>query len=477
MVVNLALRDLWSDLSNFRSHSERSISSCLSWHDFLSALQATFLARRAKMAKERRIKMPKAKSTPETKEVVKFDVETAVIVALDAKYKDVQITDGKSYDLIMAGLAEYRELRLVVTAGHKEEKDDALKYCQFLDAEKRRILARLAPGEDKLKAIRQAWDDEKERIKAEKIRLEEERKENIRAEIHKIQEMAMNTILGAMPLEGLRELSDRLEDIEIKEEQYMEFTEQAEKTLNDAYDAVLGAKAVRIKLDQEAEERKAEDERLEKVRKKQEAAQAKIDKAEQKAAKRQTENDAKMIAEQAKIDEERRKIEDEKQEAQARKNKLRRNVLFLSGLNWDGEQYCFMDINVHWTDIVTLSDEEFDHLTEDLRLKIDSRKKEEAERIAKEAKALAEAAAAQKIKDDALKKEEEEKAEEAEKARQEALKPDKEKLMNFSQNLYTLTLSEAMPICVKPEAKKIVAEAFTCIRELAERIKEQAQEL
>lgn len=253
------------------------------------------------LSQRRKQIMPKEKVTNEIKDIVKFDIETAVIVALDAKYKDIQITDNKSKAIVMEGLAAYRNLRLAVVDGHKEEKEDALEYCNFLDLKKRQILARLAPGENQLKAKRQAYEDEIARVKAEKVRLEEERKENIQAEIHKIQEEAMPTILGTMALENLRELSSRLEDMEVKENKYMEFTEHAEKVLNDSYEAVQDAIAARIKLDKEAEERKAENARLEKARKKQEADQAVIDEAN-KAIK----------AAQKKIDDEKAKIEADK---------------------------------------------------------------------------------------------------------------------------------------------------------------------
>ena len=61
-----------------------------------------------------------------TKELVKFDFDLAVITALDAKYKDIQITDGKSYAVVMQGLAEYRDLRLKIDDMHKKLKKDIL---------------------------------------------------------------------------------------------------------------------------------------------------------------------------------------------------------------------------------------------------------------------------------------------------------------------------------------------------------------
>jgi len=36
-------------------------------------------------------------------EIVKYDIETAVITALAAKYADVKVVDGKSKEFAMAG--------------------------------------------------------------------------------------------------------------------------------------------------------------------------------------------------------------------------------------------------------------------------------------------------------------------------------------------------------------------------------------
>lgn len=46
-------------------------------------------------------------------------------------------------------------------------------------------------------------------------------------------------------------------------------------------------------------------------------------------------------------------------EVQARKD-ARYKAMYDLGLKWDGEQFCYKDINFHWTDIVTLDDEQWD---------------------------------------------------------------------------------------------------------------------
>ena len=349
----------------------------------------------------------------QTKEIVKFDVENAIIVALDAKYTDVQITDTKSYAVVMAGLAEYREIRLTVGEGHKEEKDDALKHCQFLDAEKRRILGRLAPGEDRLKAIRQAYDDEIARVEAEKDRLEEERKENIRAKIFKIQESAMPTVLGTMALENLRELSSRLEDMEIKETEYMEYTEQATKIIEDSYNAVQDAITARSQLDKEAEDRRIESARLEKIRLDQEAAQKLINEA---AARHQ----AKIDTDNLKIRLAQKKIDDDKAELAAEKQ----------------------------ADADRKEREEFERQA---KIKAEKEAKEAQEQIERDKSAKATAQA-------------------AEKARQEALAPDMDKLTKWIESFNETAIPS--PQLKSKEAKEI----YRIAREQIETILQNAME-
>jgi len=38
----------------------------------------------------------------------------------------------------------------------------------------------------------------------------------------------------------------------------------------------------------------------------------------------------------------------------------RTNKLFKLGLKFDGQQFVFQDINFHWTDLLCMSDKEFD---------------------------------------------------------------------------------------------------------------------
>lgn len=354
-----------------------------------------------------------------TKQLVKFDFDIAVITALDTKYKDIQITDGKSYAVVMQGLAEYRELRLAIDDKHKELKADILEAGRSLDGDKNRLKALLEPGEDHLKKIRQVEDDRKAKIKEEKARLERERIEAIQGKIDNIRHLGI-----MLPNVSALVIEERLIIVKaMKLPGDVEFTGQAEMAQKTAIANLEQALTERIQFEKEEVERKAEAEHLEAQRKEQEAAQAKIDEAEKRAAKRQAENDARMAAEQAKIDEENKKIEAQKY-----------------------------------------------NIAQEIKAE-DARKEKEA--FEKTAKENAEAAAAQKVLDMVREADEKKAAEVKEKARQEALRPDKEKLIKFADQLYDIEC----PVLKSTKAQKISSEARDKLGELAQDIRAKAKKL
>jgi len=235
------------------------------------------------------------------KQLVKFDIETAVITALETKYKDLVIHDGKSYAFVMSGLAEYRELRLSVVKGHKKEKEEAKNYCDFLDSEKRRILERLASGENYLKEIRQVWDDQKAAIKAEKERKERERIEGIQENIISLFPLSVPVDIDAAAIENRL---TAIKDIEIDPQVFMEFSGQAQAKKEESITALEDAYEKRVKWEAEEAERKAEAVRLAEERKANEA------------------KEKELAEERRKIDEEKRRLErlefEQKANAQAK---------------------------------------------------------------------------------------------------------------------------------------------------------------
>jgi len=327
------------------------------------------------------------------KQLVEFDIETAVIMALETKYKDLVIHDGKSYAFVMSGLAEYRELRLSVVKGHKKEKEEAKNYCDFLDSEKRRILERLALGENYLKEIRQVWDDQKAAIKAEKARKEAERIESIQENIISLFPLGVPVGIDAAAIENRL---TAIKDIEIDPQVFMEFSGQAQAKKEESIAWLEEAYAERVKWEAEEAERKAEAVRLAKER-------------------------VIWEAKEKELAEERRKIEEIRASIEA-----------------------------------------------DKKAEAEKRAREEFERKAREA---ARARADREVKEKAEREERERKAAEEEKKRQEALRPDKEKLLSFADDLYHLTA----PMVESPNARAIATSAMEDIREIAVTIKRQVQ--
>ena len=209
-------------------------------------------------------------------------------------------------------------------------------------------------------------DDRVEAIQAEKIRLEQKRVAGIRAKIEgfsKLSVLALPSMSSAMIANILRTANDTIVD----EETFMEMKEQAQAEKDKAIEALKKAWDERVAFKKEQAAAKAEAERLEKVRKEQEAEEAKL-----KAA-------------QDKIDKEARKIAAEKAALEAEKA----------------------------AEAQRKRQEEFEkQALENARVAAEKAAKERADREARETKERAEAEA-------------------AEKARAEALLPDKEKLIEW----------------------------------------------
>lgn len=115
---------------------------------------------------------------------------------------------------------------------------------------------------------------------------------------------------------------------------------------------------------------------------------------------------------------------------------------------------------------------------EEEKAKIEAEKEAEAkhrerEEFERQAKERAEAAAAQKLKAAATAEEERVKTAAAEKARQEALRPDKEKLIKFADELYDIEC----PTVESTKAQKISSEARNKLGELAQDIRAKAKKL
>ncbi len=327
-----------------------------------------------------------------------YKITPAEIAERLKAYAHLKVIEGDtaSYKEVRAALTALVHTRTEVDKRRLKLGEELRKSVTNINKASKMLIEPMTPYEERFSSELKAENDRLDAIKAEEIRLEEERVEDIRAEIHKIQEMAMPTVLGTMALENLRELSSRLEDMEIKETEYMELTEQAIKIIEDSYNAVQEAITARIKLDKEAEERRTESARMENVRLDQEAAQKLINEA---AARHQ----AKIDTDNLKIRLAQKKIDDDKAELAAEKQ----------------------------ADVDRKEREEFERQA---KIKADKEAKEAQEQIERDKSAKATAQA-------------------AEKARQEALAPDKDKLIKWIESFNETAIPS--PQLKSKEAKEI----------------------
>ena len=298
--------------------------------------------------------------------IVEYDVADAAIQTLATKYEGMEIVDIKSYQAVVAGIREVRGLRIQVENKRKELKKDALAWGRKVDGEAKRITAMLLPIEDQLKGLKEAEDERKAAIRAEKERIEQERIQGIRNRIATIE--ALSVDVNILPADEIQSVLSEIDSIEITEAEYQEFQEEAERVFVAVRQVVQMALETRIRLDNDGAARRAEAERLEKIRAEQEA-------------------EAKRLAEiEAAQQEERRKI-------QAAKDRI-----------------------------------EAERMAEIQRKEREEREK----RIAEEAAAQAIKDAEAKAKREKAERIAREKAEAERLAREEALKPDKEKMADFA---------------------------------------------
>ena len=255
---------------------------------------------------------------PET-QLVPYSLENAVVESLKTKYMDITIKpdDKAAYKMVMGGLKECREIRLAVDGWHKDKKEWILKAGKHYDSERRRVHALVEPVETHLKTVREAEDNRK-------VKIEQDRVNGIRAKITAIQ-----IVPGALIGKTLAELNAmwaKVFDAEITEAEYMEFATEALNVKANVQDALITAIEAREKFDKEEAERKAEAARLEAQRKEQEAEAARLTaerKAQEEAAAKvraEQEAEAKRLEDLRKAEEE--KVRKEREALEAEKRKL-----------------------------------------------------------------------------------------------------------------------------------------------------------
>ena len=272
--------------------------------------------------------------TTPTFPAVVFSVTDAGIAELEAKHRGLVVAHGdkKGYLALTQAIAEVRTARTDVEKRRKELKQDALDYGRLVDSTAKQITERLEAIEGPLKANKEQYDAEVERIKREKEEAERLRIAGIQSLIAAIANAPV--ALASANTERLRQAIEKAEAMEISIAEYEEFTQQATDAkataiaaLNELLEARIAAdEAEAARLAEQARidaERKAEAERLAaeqarlaaeraefqrqqtEVRRQQEAA----DRARRESeAAEQAKRDAEARAQQAELDRQRAEL-------------------------------------------------------------------------------------------------------------------------------------------------------------------------
>jgi len=334
---------------------------------------------------------------PETG-LVEYNITDAVIAEMKSIYMELTITDlddKEQFDAVHSARMVVKGKRVEVEKRRKELKADALAFGREVDGKAKKIFEKLEPIETHLDREEKKVTDEEKRVKAESDRKEKEKIEK-----------RINTLAAwgqAFPFFEIAGWDDAKYD-----EVLLAAMEKYEDEKN--------------RLAEEETARKAEAERLEKVRKEQEVEAARL------AEEKRKQDEVNWI-EREKIEAERREVEAYKQaiEAEKRNEQERKNR------------------------------EAFEaQAKEDARIAAEKAATEKAEREAREAEEKAEKEAAKL-------------------ARKEALMPDKEKLIAWVNKIKSVVAtspavtdewSQGVVVWVETEIEEITGKALNKIEEL-----------
>ncbi len=367
---------------------------------------------------------------------VKYDITNAAINQLRLQYAGLEIIDKPSYKAIVAAIADVRGRRTSVEKRRKELKAGALDYGRRVDGEAKRITELLEAIEEPLKEKKLAEDSK-----------ETKRITHIQGRIEAISKMVPTVPTSS---DALSEIIFDLDTMEIGAD-FEEFREHAESVRAEASAKINQMISDRLKWEDEEKSRqeelsmleaiKAENSRIEAERKSREEADEKIRRAEREAI--EAERRA-LEAEKAKLETEKRAENDRKEQEEQRILTIRNaryRELESIGVNYTSDNLGRLTQD-QYNDVYQQHRVEWDRGQEAKRIEAEekaARERNEFERIAKE-KAEKEAKEKQEREESDRKAKAE--AEAAELTRQEALKPDKEKLLDFSYRLESLNISK-----------------------------------
>jgi hypothetical protein len=362
-------------------------------------------------------------------------------------YKNLKVNgvdDSEGLKLVHARRMEVRALRVGVEKKRKELKFEAKTYAEAIDAEATRIKSAFEDVEEYLLEIEENIENEKERIKQEELRKEEQKIQdrikilfdfgmNFNGETYQLGDVKTNNF--ALRYKTDEEFNLFIDDLKIAFDEQNRIMEE---------DRLKREEEERI----ENEKRKEEEERVRKLIEENEAR-----KKEQEAErKRLDEIEAEQKARAKRLQEEEDRINREKLETLQKRAKLRQDIL--KGLNMIADKslesfhYNYTGA-IKFDQVLNMEDSEWETSLITIKEVIAKKKHDEEEQRNKEIaeaqqKAVAEALEKKKKEDEAAaeRKRIADEAAELEKKREAEIAPDREKLLKYCEGIEILVMEK-----------------------------------
>ncbi len=259
------------------------------------------------------------------------ETEKTLNALIESSREITSITNADGHKQCHAQRVVLKKTRIEIEKTGKSARDDAIAFSKAVIGEERRLIGIIEPEETRLQGLQDAWEAQIAAEKAEKERIEQERKAGIKALIDTNFSMVPVSLLSAGSA-GVLEALRTMQDTAIGDE-YQEMGFEAENAkliavsqLNTMYSAAVArevaeaeriaqAEAARIKAEKDAADARAEAKRQADAAKlERERAEAeRIAQAE--AARKQAEQEAAVARAEAKRQADAAKLEREQREA------------------------------------------------------------------------------------------------------------------------------------------------------------------
>lgn len=192
------------------------------------------------------------------------------IQALVTKAKPItQVSDKNGRELAHSVAMELRSARVTIEKTGKAARDDATKFSGAVIAEEKRLIATIKPEEERVLALRDAWDAEQERIKQARIEAERRRVQKIQDAITTIRNFPLR-LVGKSSADTDAAVCE-MEALPVDEAEFQEFTAEAVRAKSEAlaqlHQVHAAARAAEVaRAEAEEARRQAEAERAEQAR-------------------------------------------------------------------------------------------------------------------------------------------------------------------------------------------------------------------